>query len=112
VVLRARERDRRSPPLVGDTLAFRCYADTEITEANSPRISMQDSAGLGSASLTLVTGRERIPAGLAVGFLEDGSMVVVNEARAYLGRNVRVEIVSVLPTAAGKMIFARLVGAA
>ncbi len=50
--------------------------------------------------------------GQAVGYLEDGSMVVVSEARAYLGRSVRVEIVSVLPTAGGKMIFARLVGAA
>ena len=50
--------------------------------------------------------------GQAVGFLEDGSMVVVNEARAHLGRSVQVEIVSVLPTAGGKMTFARLVGAA
>jgi uncharacterized protein YacL len=47
----------------------------------------------------------------AVGYLEDGSMVVVNEARGLIGRRVQAEIVSVLPTAGGKMIFARLVGA-
>ncbi len=46
--------------------------------------------------------------GQAVGFLEDGSMVVVNGGRAHLGRRVEVEIVSVLPTSGGKMVFARV----
>ena len=48
--------------------------------------------------------------GQAVGFLEDGSMVVVNTARAHLGRRVTAEITSVLPSAGGKMVFARFVG--
>jgi len=47
--------------------------------------------------------------GQAVGYLADGSMVVVGEGRSQLGRRVQVEIVSVIPTAAGKMVFARLV---
>lgn len=50
--------------------------------------------------------------GQAVGFLGDGSMVVVNGARAYVGKRVTVEITGVLPTAGGKMIFANLVGEA
>jgi uncharacterized protein YacL len=37
-------------------------------------------------------------------------MVVVGDSRHYVGRRVQVEIVSVLPTAGGKMIFARRVG--
>jgi uncharacterized protein YacL len=45
--------------------------------------------------------------GQAVGFIEDGSMVVVNNGRAHIGRRVQAEIISVLPTAGGKMIFAR-----
>jgi uncharacterized protein YacL len=45
--------------------------------------------------------------GQAVGFNEDGSMVVVNAARGFIGRRVQAEIISVLPTAGGKMIFAR-----
>jgi uncharacterized protein YacL len=49
--------------------------------------------------------------GQAVGFLEDGSMVVVNAAKAYIGKRVQAEIISVLPTAGGKMVFTRLVGA-
>jgi uncharacterized protein YacL len=48
----------------------------------------------------------------AVGFIEDGSMVVVNGGRPSIGRRVQAEIVSVLPTAGGKMIFARQVGEA
>jgi len=47
--------------------------------------------------------------GQAVGYLEDGSMVVVSNARQFVGRLVQVEIASVLPSAGGKMIFARLV---
>jgi uncharacterized protein YacL len=50
--------------------------------------------------------------GQAVGFLEDGSMVVVNAAKSYIGKRVQAEIISVLPTAGGKMVFTRLVGTA
>jgi uncharacterized protein YacL len=48
--------------------------------------------------------------GQALGFLEDGSMVVVNTGRAHLGRRVTAEVTSVLPSAGGKMVFARFVG--
>jgi uncharacterized protein YacL len=47
--------------------------------------------------------------GQAVGFMEDGSMVVVSAGRNHLGRKVSVEITSVLPSAGGKMVFARFV---
>ena len=49
--------------------------------------------------------------GQAVGYLEDGSMVVVTAGRERIGQRVHAEITSVLPTAGGKMIFARLTGA-
>ena len=45
--------------------------------------------------------------GQAIGYIEDGSMVVVNGGRPLIGRRVQAEIISVLPTAGGKMIFAR-----
>jgi uncharacterized protein YacL len=44
----------------------------------------------------------------AVGYLGDGSMVVVTGGRPHIGQHVGVEIISLLPTGAGKMIFARL----
>lgn len=46
----------------------------------------------------------------AVGYLEDGSMVVVQQARAFLGRTVTTEITSIIPSGGGKMLFARVVG--
>ncbi|MDX2111058.1 MAG: twitching motility protein PilT [Verrucomicrobiota bacterium] len=44
----------------------------------------------------------------AVGFLNDGSMVVVNDGKRYLGQSVQVEVLSILPSAGGKMVFARM----
>lgn len=43
----------------------------------------------------------------AVGYLDDGTMVVVDNGRSYLGRNVEVLVTSVLQTSAGRMIFTR-----
>jgi len=47
--------------------------------------------------------------GQALGFLGDGSMVVVSHARQFIGQRVMLEITSVLPSAGGRMVFARLV---
>ncbi|MDP6685438.1 MAG: PIN domain-containing protein [Candidatus Omnitrophota bacterium] len=44
----------------------------------------------------------------AVGYLGDGTMVVVDNARRSIGRDVKVVVASVLQTAAGRMIFGRL----
>ena len=48
--------------------------------------------------------------GQAVGYMPDGSLVVVNNGRAYMGKLVTVEIIGALPTGNGKMIFANLLG--
>lgn len=45
----------------------------------------------------------------AVGYLDDGTMMVVDDARELIGNNVDVEITRALQTAAGRMMFARLV---
>jgi rRNA-processing protein FCF1 len=44
-----------------------------------------------------------------VGYLDDGTMVVVDNAKTYIGQNQEVEAVRMLQTEAGKMLFARLV---
>ncbi len=44
----------------------------------------------------------------AVGYLPDGSMVVVKDARRVIGEEVRVEVDSVVPSSGGKMVFASL----
>ncbi|HEY8995853.1 MAG TPA: twitching motility protein PilT [Lacunisphaera sp.] len=48
--------------------------------------------------------------GQALGYLPDGSMVIVNNARAFVGKKVTAEIIGVLPSGSGKMIFAKLLG--
>jgi uncharacterized protein YacL len=42
-----------------------------------------------------------------VAYLDDGTMVVVDNARRMIGKNVDVAVTSVLQTTAGKMIFGR-----
>jgi uncharacterized protein YacL len=50
-------------------------------------------------------GRER---GQGVAFLDDGTMVVVEGGRDRLGARTAVEVIRVLPTAAGRIVFSRL----
>jgi uncharacterized protein YacL len=42
-----------------------------------------------------------------IGYLEDGTMVVVEEGRNYVGAEARVIVTSALQTSAGRMIFAK-----
>ncbi len=43
-----------------------------------------------------------------VAYLDDGTMVVVDNARRMIGKNADISVTSVLQTTAGKMIFGRL----
>ncbi len=45
--------------------------------------------------------------GQGVGYLDDGTMVVVDQGKRALGRTIEVAVTSVLQTTAGKMIFCR-----
>ncbi len=46
----------------------------------------------------------------AIGYLDDGTMVVVEDARRLIGQEVKVSVTSVLQTPAGRMIFTKLQG--
>jgi len=43
-----------------------------------------------------------------VGYLDDGTMVVVDHARRMIGRSIEISVTSVLQTASGKMIFGKV----
>lgn len=45
--------------------------------------------------------------GQAVAYLDDGTMIVVEDGRKFIGKSITVEVTSVLQTAAGRMIFAK-----
>lgn len=47
-----------------------------------------------------------------VGYLDDGTMIVVDGGRQYMGQTVHVVVTSVLQTTAGRMIFTRFDGTA
>ncbi len=46
--------------------------------------------------------------GQGVGYLDDGTMVVIENARRLIGREVEVSVTSVLQTAAGRLIFSEI----
>ena len=52
--------------------------------------------------------REGKEPGQGVGYLDDGTMVVVDHGKKYIGQAVDVTVTSVLQTTAGRMIFTRL----
>ena len=43
-----------------------------------------------------------------VGYLEDGTMVVVENARKLVGKNINVEVTSILQSPSGRIVFTKL----
>jgi uncharacterized protein YacL len=66
------------------------------------------TAGEDVTVLLLKPGKE---AGQAIGYLDDGSMVVVEHARDRIGSDAGIQVTSVVTTANGRLVFGRLVGA-
>jgi len=62
-------------------------------------------AVLPGETLSIQIVREGKEPGQGVGYLEDGTMVVVEEAKRFLGKTIEVTVTSVLQTAAGLMVF-------
>lgn len=58
-------------------------------------------------SLELKIIKQGKEASQGVGYLEDGTMVVVEEGRNYVGSELQVIVTSALQTSAGRMIFAK-----
>ncbi len=57
--------------------------------------------------MTLFLVKEGKEQNQAVAYLDDGTMIVVEEGRKYIGQTINVTVTSVLQTAAGRMIFAK-----
>jgi len=52
--------------------------------------------------------KEGKESGQGVAYLDDGTMVIVDNAKKYMGKNIEVTVTSVLQTTAGRMIFTEL----
>jgi len=73
----------------------------ELSEALRPQLANGDEL-----ELTLM--KEGKEPHQSVGYLADGTMVVVNQSRAQLGKTVTIHVSSVVHTAAGRLFFAEL----
>lgn len=74
----------------------------ELAGALRPRVAVGDHLSV----LLVKNGTERQQ---AVGYLDDGTMVVAEEGRKYLQKTVIVEVTSALQTDAGRMIFGTVI---
>jgi uncharacterized protein YacL len=52
--------------------------------------------------------KEGKESGQGIAYLDDGTMIVVDEAKKWIGKNIDVVVTSVLQTTAGRMIFTRV----
>ncbi|MGO8683753.1 MAG: PIN/TRAM domain-containing protein [Thermoleophilia bacterium] len=66
------------------------------------------SAVLPGEEITVKVLREGREQAQGVGYLDDGTMIVVEEGAMMVGSRVRAEVTSVLQSPSGKMVFARL----
>jgi uncharacterized protein YacL len=66
------------------------------------------SVALPGEALTLRVVKQGDQIGQGVGYLDDGTMVVVEQGRPYIGQDVAITVTSVLQTPAGRMIFGRI----
>ncbi|HEX4084763.1 MAG TPA: PIN domain-containing protein [Chthoniobacteraceae bacterium] len=73
----------------------------ELAEALRPQLAAGDQV-----EIALV--KEGKESHQAVGYLPDGTMVVVNHARAHLGQTMPIAVSSVVHTTAGRLFFAEL----
>lgn len=65
-------------------------------------------AMLPGQTLTVTIVKEGKEPGQGVAYLDDGTMIVVDQAKSLVGRAVSIVVTSALQTAAGKMFFGRL----
>jgi uncharacterized protein YacL len=81
-------------------------AGVHVMNLHALAIALRPPVGAGDdvTVLLLKPGKE---SGQAVGYLDDGTMVVVERARDAIGSEIPVQVTSVLTTANGRMVFAR-----
>ncbi|UXV34796.1 TRAM domain-containing protein [Staphylococcus sp. IVB6181] len=73
----------------------------DLSEAVKPTVRQGDQINL----LLTKIGKEP---GQGVGYLEDGTMVVIDDAKTFVGQHVDIEITSILQTSSGRIVFAKL----
>jgi uncharacterized protein YacL len=86
---------------VAELQGVRVLNINELTNALKPVVL----PGEGMRVYVVKEGKE---SGQGVAYLDDGTMIVVDNARRLIGRNIDVVVTSVLQTTAGRMIFTKI----
>lgn len=73
-----------------------------MSEAIKPNVHQGDRLNI------LLTKMGKEP-GQGVGYLDDGTMVVVDHAKSLIGKQVELEVISLLQTSSGRIIFAKTI---
>lgn len=81
--------------------------DVQVLNLNDLSLALRPNV-LPRETLDLVLIREGNQPGQGVGYLEDGTMVVIENGRARLGEQVHVMVTQVIQTERGKMIFGEI----
>jgi uncharacterized protein YacL len=79
----------------------------EVLNLNELATSLKPAV-LPAEQMTIRIIKEGKEHGQGIGYLDDGTMVVVDDARKLLGKTVDVVVTSLLQTTSGRMIFAKL----
>mgnify|MGYP002631499510 CR=1 FL=1 len=106
---------------VVSTLKGRLFTTSEslLRKAKHNGVAYVDALSLGKALAQEVEVGETLTVKIVklgkedaqgVGYLDDGSMVVVNQSGDMIGSNVLVEVESIIPTSGGRMVFGKLLG--
>lgn len=81
--------------------------DVKVLNLNDLALALRPTV-LPKEGLTLTMIREGNQPGQGVGYLEDGTMVVVDNGKPYIGETMNVIVTQVIQTERGKMIFAEV----
>lgn len=83
--------------------------DVKVFNLNDLALSLRPNV-LPSETLEITVIREGNQPGQGIGYLDDGTMVVVENGRPHIGEHLEVVVSQVIQTERGKMIFAHLDG--
>jgi len=111
VALMTLAREKAAMLLTADAMMHKAarIAGLPVINLNDLAVALRTVTSAGDVLPVRLTKEGKEP-GQGVGFLPDGTMLVVEGGSAYIGQTVEITVTSVLQTSAGRMAFARLNG--
>lgn len=109
VALMTLAREKSATLLTADATMHKAarVAGVSVINLNDLAMALRTVTSAGDI-LTVRLTKEGKEAGQGVGYLDDGTMLVVEGGSAHIGQAVNVTVTSVLQTSAGRMAFAKL----